>query len=166
MKKLAIVLFAVIALAASSRISTNGQITSMRREGDRYRITIDADRFAYYVRAYDVRDQNLRIGDRVRISGRVIGDAVEADSITVAGGGYRGDNYGAGWVRATVLSHNRRLNYFTVRDDRNGNVFKVDIRQMDMRHSVNVWQTRAGDRIKISGSWENRDTFRADRVQY
>ena len=177
MKKLAILVLAIAALAASSRISTTGQITSLQREGGRVRITLDRERLVYYVRTSDVRDQNVHIGDRVRISGRMVGDAVEAESISVSGGGSNyGDQYGNrnrdregygnGWVRATVISHNRRLNYITVRDDGTGRVFKIDVRQMDTRRSVNVWQTHSGDRLKISGSWENRDTFRADRVQY
>ena len=43
---------------------------------------------------------------------------------------------------------------------------KVDVRRMDTRHSVNVWRTRPGDHISVNGSWENRDTFQAGRVQY
>jgi hypothetical protein len=37
---------------------------------------------------------------------------------------------------------------------------------MDTKHSVNVWRTRPGDHISVNGSWENRDTFSAGRVQY
>ena len=70
----------------------------------------------------------------------------------------------ANGLTGTVVSLNRDLNYFTVRDDVTGRNFKVDTRSMTGR-SIDVWSLRAGDRITSMGSWEkNRETFKADNV--
>lgn len=70
------------------------------------------------------------------------------------------------FLNGTVQSMNRDLNYVTVRDDATGRLVKVDVRSMDTRRSVNVWQLRPGDRIATSGTWENGDTFHADRINF
>ena len=70
------------------------------------------------------------------------------------------------FINGTVQSMNRDLNYVTVRDDATGRLVKVDVRRMDTRRSVNVWQLRPGDRIATSGTWENGETFQADRVNF
>ena len=69
----------------------------------------------------------------------------------------------ANGLTGTVVSLNRDLNYFTVRDDVTGRNFKVDTRSMTGR-SIDVWALRAGDRVTSMGSWENSETFKADRV--
>jgi hypothetical protein len=43
-------------------------------------------------------------------------------------------------------------------------MIRVDVRNMDTRGSVNVWRLRPGDRINVTGGWENRGHFQADRV--
>jgi hypothetical protein len=53
-----------------------------------------------------------------------------------------------------------------VRDPNTGERFKVDVRQMDTRRSVNVWRLRPGDRISVNGGWENSDTFQASTVNF
>lgn len=70
----------------------------------------------------------------------------------------------ANGLTGTVVSVNRDLNYITVRDDVTGRDFKIDTRQMNTRRSLNVWRLRAGDRVSATGSWENSETYRADRV--
>ena len=47
-----------------------------------------------------------------------------------------------------------------------GQVFKIDVRHMNLRKPVNVWGIRAGDRIAVNGSWEKADTFDARRIEY
>jgi hypothetical protein len=70
------------------------------------------------------------------------------------------------FINGTVQSVNRDLNYVSVRDDVTGRIVKVDVRRMDTRRSVNVWQLRPGDRVATSGTWEKGDTFQADRVNF
>jgi hypothetical protein len=181
---LAAMLFSSAAIAApqpqdttvyrTDRISTQGEITSISREGDQYRVVLNHGSYAYFVPASMIRRSNIRVGDQVRIGGVVSGDLVNADYVAFAGEPayttdpmYRAVPFGlSGWMSGTVTSVHRRLNYITLRDDASGLPVKIDVRNMDTKHSVNVWQTRAGDHISVNGSWENHDTFNAGRVQY
>ena len=159
---------------SADRISTQGQITSMAREGDQYRVVLNHGSYTYYVPVSMIRGRDLRIGDQVRISGIVSGDIVNGDYVAFAGDTgyandpwYRGVPYGqTGWMSGTVIDINRRLNFITIRDDASGLPVKIDVRNMDTRRSVNVWRTHRGDHISVNGSWENRDRFKALRVQY
>jgi hypothetical protein len=158
----------------ADRISTQGQITSISREGNVYRVFLNHGSYAYNVPAPMIRSRDIRIGDVVRIGGVVSGDAVSADYIAFAGEPsyttdpmYRAVPFGlSGWMSGTVLNVNRRLNYITIRDDASGLPVKIDVRNMDTKRSVNVWRTRLGDHISVNGSWEDHDTFNAGRVQY
>jgi hypothetical protein len=70
-------------------------------------------------------------------------------------------------LSGTVDTVNRDLNYFTLRDDATGQTVKIDVRQMDARRSVNVWNLRAGDHITVDGSWTpGRDLFQAEMVRF
>src|SRR5260370_32594952 len=131
----------------ADRISTQGEITSMSREGDQYRVVLNHGSYAYYVPVSTIRNRDIRIGSVVRIGGIVNGDAVNADYIAFSGEPtyttdpmYRGVPFGSnGWLSGTVMSTNRRLNFVTIRDDATGIPLKVDVRTMATRHSVNVW---------------------------
>jgi hypothetical protein len=156
------------------RISSQGTITSITRSGDQYRIELNHGMYMYYVPSSMVSANDLRIGDTVRIGGLVNGDTVNADYFARSGQPayavdpmYRTVPYGSsGWLSGTVIDSNRHLNYITVRDDATGQIFKVDTRRMDTKRSVNVWRTSVGDHLNVNGSWENHDTFRANRIQY
>lgn len=158
----------------ADRISTQGRIMTMTREGDQYRITLNHGGYSYYVPVATVENRDLRVGDRVRIDGLVNGDVVNADMIAFPGEPnfardpmYRGVPYGSsGWMSGAVQDVNRRLGYLTVRDDANGATYRIDVRHMNTARSVNVWRLRPGDHISINGSWENRDLFDAIRVEY
>ena len=69
-------------------------------------------------------------------------------------------------LTGTVVSVNRDLNYFTVRDDVTGRNFKIDTRAMKGKKSIDVWSLRAGDRVSATGAWENAETYRANRVMF
>ena len=70
----------------------------------------------------------------------------------------------ANGLTGTVVSVNRDLNYITVRDDVTGRNFKIDTRDMNTRRSIDVGSLRAGDRVSATGTWENSETWRADRI--
>lgn len=157
-----------------SRISTQGRITDISREGGGYRIMLDRNSYPYYVPAATARDRHLRVGDDVRLGGFFTGGVVNVDMLA-----YRGDvNYNAdpnyrgvpqgsnGWMAGVVQRVDRHLGYIAIRDDATGRIVKIDVRHMNLRKPVNVWGTRAGDHITVRGSWENRDTFDARRIQY
>ena len=156
------------------RISSQGSITSITRTGDQYRVELNHGSYTYYVPLSMVSANDLRIGDTVRIGGLVNGDNVNADYFALSGQPayaadpmYRTVPFGSsGWLSGTVVDSNRHLNYITVRDDATGQMFKVDTRRMDTKRSVNVWRTSVGDHVNVNGTWENHDTFRANRVQY
>jgi len=163
-----------VSIYRADRISTQGQITSISREGSDYRVVLNHGSYTYYVPAPMIHSRDIRIGDQVRIGGVVSGDAVNADYIAFSGEPtyttdpmYRAVPFGlSGWMSGTVLNVNRRLNYVTIRDDASGLPVKIDVRNMDTKHSVNVWRTRPGDHISVNGSWEDHNTFNAGRVQY
>lgn len=158
----------------ADRISTQGEITSMAREGDQYRIELNHGSYVYYVPMSVIRNRDIRVGSRVRLGGIVSGDSVNADYLAFSGEPtytsdpeYRGVPYGSsGWMSGTVVNVNRRLNYLTIRDDASGLPVKIDVRNMDTKRSVNVWRTRPGDHISVNGSWSNHDTFNSAIVQY
>src|SRR5258706_14070353 len=86
----------------ADRISTQGEITSMSREGDRYRIELNHGSYVYYVPVSTVSNRDIRLGLRVRLGGFVSGDAVNADFIAFTGEpaystdpAYRGVPYGS-----------------------------------------------------------------------
>src|SRR5438132_11611424 len=86
----------------ADRISTQGRITSMTREGDQYRLTLNHGAYAYFVPLAIVQSRDLRVGDRVRIDGIVNGDVVNADMVAFPGEPnylrdpmYRGVPYGS-----------------------------------------------------------------------
>jgi hypothetical protein len=72
----------------------------------------------------------------------------------------------ANLVTGTVDGVNRDLNYVTIRNDATGQMVKIDVRSLNTRQSVNVWQLRPGDRITVNGGWEKNDTFRASTVNF
>jgi hypothetical protein len=156
------------------RISTQGTITSMSQEGDQYRIVLNHGSYTYYIPRSMVQSRDIRVGDQVRVGGVVNGDIVNSDYIAFSGDpayardpAYRSVPYGQrGWMSGTVTEIHQHYHYLTMRDDATGLPVKVDVRQMDEKRSVNVWRTRPGDHISVNGSWENRDTFQANRVEY
>lgn len=172
-----------------TRMSTVGTVTSMSREGDQFRIVLDNGQYAYWVPMSVVGDRDLRIGDRVRLSGLANGDAVNVDTIAFPGDryyngsnynnngyynngrynntGYTGLPYGqSGWMNGMVTNVNRHLGYVTVRDDATGRFFNVDVRHMNTRRPFDVWSLRNGDHIAVLGSWERRDRFDAQQVRF
>jgi hypothetical protein len=158
----------------ADRISTQGHISMISREGDRYRIRLDHGNYDYFVPASTMAARDLRIGDPVRLNGLVAGDLVNVDMIATANEPtYVSDPYyvavpygTSGWMTGTVQSSNRHLGYLTIKEDRSGQLVKIDVRHMDRGRPVNVWGIRSGDRITINGSWEKRDTFDAARIEY
>jgi hypothetical protein len=72
----------------------------------------------------------------------------------------------ANGVTGTVQDINRDLNYITIQDQVTGQIVKVDVRNMDTRRSVNVWQLRNGDLVTTQGKWSRSGTFRADFVNF
>jgi len=124
------------------------------------------------VRKMDTRQSvnvwELRQGDPIVVNGGwTKRNTFQANRINVAN--YQTMTSGAGaanFINGTVQSTNRDLNFITVRDDATGRLVKIDVRRMDTRRSVNAWQLRPGDRIATSGTWENNDTFQADRLNF
>src|SRR6267378_162722 len=68
-----------------NRISAQGEITSISREGDQYRVVLNDGTYAYYVPMSTIRNRDIRVGDHVRIGGIVSGEAVTADYVAFSG---------------------------------------------------------------------------------
>jgi hypothetical protein len=158
----------------ADRISTQGTITSVTRVGDQYQVSLNHGAYSYYVPVAMVQNHDIRVGDQVRLGGIITGDTVTTDYVAFSGTpayardpSYQGVPYGqSGWLSATVIRPHQHYGYLEVRDDASGLPMKIDVRKMDEKHSVNVWRAQTGDHINVLGSWENRETFRADRVVY
>lgn len=169
---MALALFAPAATAQRrERVSKEGRITSVDRRSDHYRVSLADAAYDFRV-PLDLVDHAPHEGDFVRIDGYINRDRVYADNFVWLRDRNEGRRYGRRSERddenrilGVVESFNQRLNYFTVRDQR-GAFVKIDTRRMDTHNSVNVWRLHAGDRIRVTGEWENRDTFQADRVNY
>jgi hypothetical protein len=94
------------------RISTQGRITSITRDGDMYRVTLNHGGYTYMVPVATVQNRGLQVGDRVRLDGIVDGDLVTTDLVAMPGDAryihdpeYRTVPYGSsGWLSATVVS--------------------------------------------------------------
>jgi len=162
------------AVYRADRISTQGRISSISREGDRYLIRLDHGNYDYWVPVSTMGARSLQIGAPVRLSGLVAGDLVNVDLVAAANEPYytADPNYVAvpygtsGWMTGTVQNLNRHMGYLTIREDTSGALVKIDVRHMDRGRPVSVWRIRPGDRITINGSWEKRDTFDATRIEY
>src|SRR5205814_1501065 len=140
-----------------------GTISSISRSGDQYQIMLDHGTYTYYIPVSTVGARDLRIGGNVRLSG-LIGpnDIVDVDMVAMPSEAYFTTDphyvalpFGtAGWMTGVVQRVDRHLGYLTIREDGSGQVFKIDVRHMNLRKAVNVWGIRAGDRIAVNGSWE------------
>lgn len=86
--------------------------------------------------------------------------------LPVAAFAINGTSNSASYLNGTVQSLNRDLNYVTIRDDASGRNVKIDVRDMDTRQSINVWNLHPGDRVGANGGWENNDTFKARNVSF
>ena len=109
---------------------------------------------------------NLRAGDRVSASGGwENNDTFRADRVMQPTA--RAMQRLSNGITGTVQDVNRNLNYITVRDEATGQDVRIDVRKMDPRRSVNVWQLRNGDVVTANGKWANkRGNFRADFVNF
>jgi hypothetical protein len=166
--------FAQNTVYRADRISTQGRVTSVIRQGDMYQVTLNHGGYTYLVPVSTVNGRTLQVGDHVRIDGLVNGEVVNSDMLALQGEpayvtdpAYRTVPYGSsGWMTGTVQRVDRHLGYLVIKDDATGIDNKIDVRHMDLRKPVNVWGIKAGDHISVSGSWENRQTFNATRIEY
>ena len=111
---------------------------------------------------------NLRAGDRVSATGGwENSDTYRADRVMFANANPRATSRLANGITGTVEDINRDLNYITLRDQATGNPVRVDVRNMDTRRSVNVWNLRSGDYISVDGTWAREgDRFVAEKVSF
>ena len=169
---LALLLCAPLAMAQTGRITYQGHVTSMVADGAGYRVTLDNGGYSYWVAAATINDRNVRMGDFVRFDGYGNNGLVTVDSVAWLGGpNYNPAPYQPmyssapeGAITGTVQYVNRHYNYIDMRADGTGRMIRIDVRNMDTRASVNVWRLRSGDRINVTGGWEGRGRFQADRV--
>jgi hypothetical protein len=160
----------------SDRISTQGRISSVTREGDMLRVTLDHGAYTYYVPASSVGNRNLTVDSRVRLGGTVAGDNVNVDVLALPGEAYYNADpryvpmpypmASGGWMSGEVTKVDRHLGYLDLREDNSGAVVRIDARHMDTHRPFNVWNVKTGDRISVNGKWESRGNFDAARIEY
>jgi hypothetical protein len=162
----------------NGHVTIEGRITSMIRRGSSYDVTLDNGGSTYRVPRSSVTRQNLQIGTYVRLDGYQNNrGVVRVDDVLLPNdanwnynrGMTSSSSYnapGANYMTGTVENVNRHYNYVTIRDANTGQRIKVDVRRMDTRRSINVWQLRPGQRIAVNGGWENADTFQATNINF
>ena len=159
----------------TDRISTHGRVSLAERQGNRYRVRLDHSDYDYFVPVETVGERNLNVGIDVRLGGIVAGDLVNVDMVALPGEAYyiNDPNYVAvpfpsngGWMSGVVQNVNRHLGYLTIMEDSSGRIVKIDVRHMDVRRPVNLWDVKGGDRISINGTWEARGNFDARRIAF
>jgi hypothetical protein len=169
---LALLLCAPMAMAQSGRITMQGHVTGLVVDGAGYRVTLDNGGYSYWVPSDTITERNIRMGDYVRFDGYGRNGLVTVDTAAYLGGPdyrpYEGQpmysNAPDGAMSGTIQSVNRHYNYFEMRADGTGRMIRVDVRNMDTRGSVNVWRLRSGDHVNVTGGWEDRGRWQADRV--
>lgn len=111
---------------------------------------------------------SLRAGDRVSATGAwTNSDTFRGDRVMFANRNVQAMNRLANGVTGTVEDVNRNLKYITIRDLSTGQNIRVDVRKLDTRRSVNVWQLRQGETVTIHGKWTKKGTrYRADFVNF
>lgn len=109
---------------------------------------------------------NLRAGDRVSATGAWSKNNDTFRANVVMAPTARALDRIANGLTGTVQDVNRDLHYITVRDQATGQLVKIDVRRMDERRSVNVWQLRSGDVVTVNGRLNNRGNFTADFVNF
>ena len=108
---------------------------------------------------------NLRAGDRVTATGSWENhDTYQATNVMFASP--LATSRLANGITGTVQEVNRKLNYITIVDPSTNMVTKVDVRNIDARRSVNVWDLRQGDLVITHGASTKNGTFRADFVNF
>src|SRR5437899_1286223 len=128
----------------ADRISAQGRVTSVVREGPQYRVILNDGAYTYLVPTSLSIAHDLRVGDVVRIGGPMSGTNITADYIAFAGEpNYSRDPmyvtvpFGStGWMSGTVTGRNRHYHFITIRDDATGLPVKIDVRNMDEKRSV------------------------------
>ena len=167
----ALLSLAGIAAAMNEATALTGTVVSVNRDLNYVTVRDDVTgrNFKIDTRAMNARRSidvwNLRAGDRISATGVwANSDTWRADRVMSANG--QALNRLANGLTGTVEDMNRNLNYITIRDQATGQSVKVDVRSMDTRRSVNVWQLRNGDLVTAHGTWSKRGTFRADFVNF
>lgn len=162
---------AVAAVAFDEPTALTGTVVSVNRDLNYITVRDDASgrNFKVDTRSMNSRRSidvwNLRAGDHISATGAwENADTYRADRVMSASG--RALNRLANGVTGTVEEVNRDLNYVTVRDAATGRSVKIDVRRMDTRRSVNVWQLRNGETVTANGTWAKNGTFRADFVNF
>jgi hypothetical protein len=162
---------ASIAAAMNEATALTGTVVSVNRDLNFITVRDDVTGRNFKV---DTRNMNgrrsidvwsLRAGDRISATGAwENSETWRADRVMFANP--LALNRLANGLTGTVEVVNRDLNYITIRNQANDQIVKVDVRNMDTRRSVNVWQLRNGDLVTTSGKWSKRGTFRADFVNF
>ena len=168
---LALLVCAPMAMAQSGRISIQGHVTGMISDGAGFRVTLDNGGYTYWVPSDTINERHIRNGDYVRFDGYGDNGLVTVDGVVWLGDRDYRPYYGRPMYSSSpeamtgiVQNVNRHYNYLTLRAEGTGRLIRVDLRNMDTRESINVWRLRPGDRVNVTGGWEDRGRFQADRV--
>ena len=166
----ALMSLAGIALAIDQSTALTGTVISVNRDLNFVTVRDDVTGRNFKVDTRNLTGRrsidlgSLRAGDRISATGQwENSDTWRANRVMFAN---QAGGRMANGLTGTVEDINRDLNYITVRDQSSGQIVKVDVRNMDTRRSVNVWQLRNGDVVMSHGKWAKNGTFRADFVNF
>src|SRR5438067_1012797 len=167
----ALLSLAGIAAAMNEATALTGTVVSVNRDLNYITVRDDVTGRNFRVDTRDLIARRsidigrLRAGDRISAMGAwENSETWRANRVTFANP--QAVSRLANGVTGTVEDINRDLNYITIRDQVTDQSVRVDVRNLDTRRSVNVWQLRNGDVVTANGKWTKRGTFASDFVNF
>ena len=152
----------------NERVTVEGRISNMTREGAGYRVHLDRNNNSFWVPERSLRDRNrFRVGLSIRLGGIFRAGVINVDVVDYpVDSGYGYDpGYNQGYVRGYVDRIDFRRGVLYVRDDYNRRIIAIDMVRVDRRaRTIDLDDLRRGDYVEISGDWGRGGIFEAYRI--
>ena len=157
----------------NDRVNLQGRITAFNRESNGYRVNLDRGNTSFFVPEsyFRNRARDLRVGVSISLGGIFRRGSVYVDAVSWPDDGYGYGGYDRGYDRSygghlfgVVDRIDFRRGTVWLREDRDGRITEVDMRNNDRYSRLDIDDLRRGDFIELSGNWVRGGVFIADRI--